>query len=648
MNLYFMTTTSTATSLVGQGYSSSNGNSTVSTTVGTVSITASYAGGVTQAAAKAADKAAKSTSNSLIYRQASAEAATLGKLAKGLGIAGGALGLVQVGINGYDSYKEHGTLKEMSAGDLLNIAAAVALMFPGTQIVGVGLIGLSTAYSIYENKNGKLTIGEVGEYWHTKMDDLSKKLDGRDPSWGKGILEKLLKLSNSMNDAWGRVEDWIGNKVDDWKNWFGINRSSLFHIYDPLVLDLDGDGIELVNANGWNGIQFDFNGNGIKTATQWVKPDDGLLVWDRNNNGIIDDGSELFGEDTPTKYGTPVTDGFSALQTVDSHPDGEINAKDREWKNLKVWRDLNQDGETQKGELFTLDELGITALSLSAKNGTATFTYQDGKKNKLADVNLNRDTVHSEYKEHIAIGETQLKLPNLHGVGMLRDLREAATLSEKLTYLVQRYQAATTKQAQLALLPELMEEWAKTDPHFNGKGLIFEAVSTTVERTTGSTGVTPSRKPVEMVLQDPEVAKAYSNAIKRGPIVDSFLGTESKTVYYWDMKMATQAIKTINDTYDKISERLYNGLLMQTRLKGYADALNLTIDDKGNLALDYTAVAAAFKKAYAKDRQKAFVDLAEFLTIGEYSDWTDGVKLFCVNIPKPHAVRAFWVITTLC
>lgn len=153
-----------------------------------------------------------------------------------------------------------------------------------------------------------------------KLDkNIAAKLDGRDPSWGKGILEKLLKLTDNLND-WFSFDwlkpDWIG---EDWKDWFGINRTGLFHIYDPLVLDLDGDGIELVNANGWNGVQFDFNGNGIKTATQWVKPDDGLLVWDRNNNGVIDDGSELFGQDTPHRFITdPVTDGFTALRTVEN------------------------------------------------------------------------------------------------------------------------------------------------------------------------------------------------------------------------------------------------------------------------------------------------------------------------------------------
>ena len=258
----------------------------------------------------------------------------------------------------------------------------------------------------------------------------------------------FLPKATGFNDWFSDFENWIGDQFDwvgdDWKDWFGINRTGLFHIYDPLVLDLDGDGIELVNANGWNGVQFDFNGNGIQTATQWVKADDGLLVWDRNNNGVIDDGSELFGEDTPHRFLIePVTDGFTALRTVESHPDGEINAKDHEWKNLKVWRDLNQDGKTQKGELFSLNELGITGLDLNTglAKGTSTFTTQDGKKQKLADVNFNRDTVHSEYKEHIALSEAQLKLPNLHGVGMLRDLREAAN-NEFFAQYTTAFQAA--------------------------------------------------------------------------------------------------------------------------------------------------------------------------------------------------------------
>ena len=83
--------------------------------------------------------------------------------------------------------------------------------------------------------------------------------------------------------------------------------------YDPLVLDLDGDGIETVGVNATTHILFDHNNDGIKTGTGWVNGDDGLLVLDRNGNGIIDNGSELFGDGT-TVNGIKATDGFSALR----------------------------------------------------------------------------------------------------------------------------------------------------------------------------------------------------------------------------------------------------------------------------------------------------------------------------------------------
>ena len=158
--------------------------------------------------------------------------------------------------------------------------------------------------------DGKLIIDPEKDKREYKniIDDLSAKLDGRDPSWGKGVLEKLLKLTDWLNGGF----DWIGDKFNDY---FGLNRSGKFHVivYDPLVLDLDGDRVELIAENNWNGVLFDFNGNGIKTATQWVSSDDGLLVWDRNGNGKIDNGSELFGEDT---IKISANDEFSIKQSI--------------------------------------------------------------------------------------------------------------------------------------------------------------------------------------------------------------------------------------------------------------------------------------------------------------------------------------------
>lgn len=62
----------------------------------------------------------------------------------------------------------------------------------------------------------------------------------------------------------------------------------------PLTLVLDRDGVETVSVN--DGVYFDHDGNGFAEKSGWVSKDDAILVRDLNNNGQIDDGSELFGD----------------------------------------------------------------------------------------------------------------------------------------------------------------------------------------------------------------------------------------------------------------------------------------------------------------------------------------------------------------
>ena len=314
-------------------------NSYISRAAGIGSVGFSFLGDVSYATKLAAEHAQNNTTHSGLAKQATTDAKLFGNLAKvAAGPLGGGLGVIQVILNASDK-----GINDMSVGDLLNLTAAASTLIPGVGLpIAFTATGLSAAYSLYENKYGEITIGEVADAWDNTV---LASLDGRNPKFGKGVLEKLLKLTDWLNGGF----DWLGDKFNDY---FSLNRSGKFHIfYDPLVLDLDGDGVELVAENNWNGVLFDFNGNGIKTATQWVKSDYGLLVWDRNKNGKIDDGSELFGEDT-IKRPTVDTlggaskpqekdDGFDALGTVDSNLDGKINAKDSEWKNLRVWCDLN-------------------------------------------------------------------------------------------------------------------------------------------------------------------------------------------------------------------------------------------------------------------------------------------------------------------
>ncbi len=122
--------------------------------------------------------------------------------------------------------------------------------------------------------------------------------------------------------------------------------------YDPITLDLDGDGIETVGLSA--GVLFDHNGDGIQTGTGWVGKDDGLLVLDKNNNGTIDNGAELFGDNTILKNGQKAKDGFAAISDLDLNQDGKLNSNDAAFANLRVWQDANQDGFSQTAKLVNL------------------------------------------------------------------------------------------------------------------------------------------------------------------------------------------------------------------------------------------------------------------------------------------------------
>ena len=158
----------------------------------------------------------------------------------------------------------------------------------------------------------------------------------------------------------------------------------------PLVLDLDGDGVELSNL-GETETYFDLNGDGILEGTGWVRPDDGLLAIDNNRDGIINDGTELFGD-----QGGEFANGFDSLARLDSNQDGQVNDQDAQFADLVVWRDLNADGVSQVDELVTLSDLGISGISLDAVevwkvDGTnyisheASFIYEDGREGLIVD-----------------------------------------------------------------------------------------------------------------------------------------------------------------------------------------------------------------------------------------------------------------------
>jgi hypothetical protein len=180
---------------------------------------------------------------------------------------------------------------------------------------------------------------------------------------------------------------------------------------DPLVLDLDADGIELTASN--SAVLFDHNADTIKTGSQWVKSDDALLVRDINGNGSIDSGRELFGDQTRLANGPLAANGFAALADLDRDAnglsDGVFNAQDTAYSSLRIWRDLNQDGISQEGELQSLDQAGISAINLTA-NAQGTNALMGSFTRTITSTD--------------AAGNTVI----MQGAGMVRGLREAMSL----------------------------------------------------------------------------------------------------------------------------------------------------------------------------------------------------------------------------
>lgn len=196
---------------------------------------------------------------------------------------------------------------------------------------------------------------------------------GRHRGFGESIF---------VSDPWAETD--LAGQESNCQNFeacVGFPPCSMDHILDeacnccktppegsPIIFDLRNNGFRLTDRR--NGVMFDLNVDGVAELISWTAAgaDDSWLALDRNGNGGIDNGAELFGNFTP-QLQTPEPNGFVALAAFDTpvlggNADGWIDGGDEVFSRLRLWRDANHDGVSQSGELLPLIAGGVQRVSL--------------------------------------------------------------------------------------------------------------------------------------------------------------------------------------------------------------------------------------------------------------------------------------------
>ena len=264
-------------------------------------------------------------------------------------------------------------------------------------------------------------------------------LNNDDRMKGADLDSKMQKMLASLS----QIPDLLGRIAENFKD----SKISGIYAIDPLLVDLDGNGIETTPLT--DGMMMDHDKDGFKELSAWVGGNDGILAYDKNNNGIIDNGNELFGDNYEKADGTIATSGFDALSDLDTNNVGVINSSDESFSNLHVIK--------ADGSVISIEEAGIASINLTnqSKNDLdesgnrllhlGSYTTTDGQTRNIGDYSLQVNKTISIAAEEVEVSAEIEALPYVPGYGVVHNLHQAMALDEtgELQELVESFVAET-------------------------------------------------------------------------------------------------------------------------------------------------------------------------------------------------------------
>ncbi|ARB76121.1 hypothetical protein A6J57_07725 [Pasteurella multocida] len=332
--------------------------------------------------------------------------------------------------------------------------------------------------------------------------------------------------------------------------------------------------------------------------------------------------------------------GFSALKDLDSNDDGVIDKQDTKFSELKLWRDLNQNGISEENELFNLSDFAIKSLHTAYEDRydemagdnvlsqLGKYEKEDGSFGVMADINFSFNPFYSDFAEKLKLTEEQEKIINLRGIGRVRDLREAATLSAELNDLLQQYTIAKTREEQLALLPSILQKWAQTDNKYQSYDLHLEKTVETDAPDAEVIRLTPNQlNALRNAQHGPAVMQRFEDNKAKISTINSLYSMNIAQLYYTVDEDIDYITDKINQIYNNSIQLAYESLLLQTRLKKYVDSVGFLYKD-GVLSRDYSYTVQLFNETFTESPSNALTDLSEYIVLLKNPrEWYEGLLL---------------------